>query len=92
MHQFCRVAAPFEVLTSEDLDCAAEVAKEVDAFVLSDEIYSRFCKTVIVLWGFSAWVGLGRLAADGAEVATIRCFWDSLLVDHPYISQPFVNG
>ena len=30
-----------KVLTSEDLDCAAEVAKACGAWVLSDEIYSR---------------------------------------------------
>ncbi|CAJ1349714.1 unnamed protein product [Effrenium voratum] len=29
------------VLTSEDLDCAAEVARSCDSWVLSDEIYSR---------------------------------------------------
>ena len=30
-----------EVLTPEDLDCAAEIAKTCNSWVLSDEIYSR---------------------------------------------------
>ena len=42
-HCFGRVsgASGSEVLTSQDLDAVADVARESGAYVLSDEIYSR---------------------------------------------------
>lgn len=40
-HHLIRLKPALQVLTSEDLDVVANLARETGAYVLSDEIYAR---------------------------------------------------